>query len=90
MTLVVGRPLDVSADAGVADAAEGTRLLGATLQRMLDEVQRHPRHRPESGTRAVWHPAHLGGHGLTVAEAEALQDLPRSAVAPTWRPTAYS
>ena len=66
----------------------GTRLLGATLQRMLDEVQRHPRHRPAPGARAVWHPAHLGGHALTVAEAEALQDLPRSAVAPTWRPRA--
>lgn len=87
VTLVVGEPLDVSAAAGVADAVEGTRLLGATLQRMLDEVQRLPRHQPGAGTRALWHPAHLGGHGLTAAEAEALQDLPRSAVAPTWRPT---
>ncbi len=86
VTLVVGEPLDVSTAAGVEGTVEGTRLLGATLQSMLDEVQRRPRHQPDAGARAVWHPAHLGGHALTVAEAQALQDLPRSAVAPTWRP----
>lgn len=86
VTLRVGPPLDVSSTAGVADAVEGTRLLGATLQHMLDEVQSLPRHRPAVGTTATWHPAHLGGHALTVTEAEALQDLPRSAVVPTWRP----
>ena len=83
VTLLVGPPLDVHS---APDAVTGTRLLGATLQRMLDDVQQLPRHRPDAGTRATWHPAHLGGHALGVAEAEALQDLPRSAVAPTWRP----
>lgn len=82
VTLRVGAPLDV---AGAADVTTATRLLGSTLQGMLDEVQRLPRHRPEPAERASWHPAHLGGTGLTVAEAEALQDLPRSAVPPTWR-----
>lgn len=81
VSVVVGPPLDVGA---APDVTTATRLLGATLQLMLDDLQARERHRPLPGEDAWWHPAHLGGSGLTVAEALALQDVPRSAVAPTW------
>lgn len=83
VTVRVGEPLDVAA---APDVVTGTRLLGATLQEMLDTVQRLDRHRPRPGEQAVWHPAHRGGHAPTVGRAEQLQDLPRSAVRPTWSP----
>jgi 1-acyl-sn-glycerol-3-phosphate acyltransferase len=82
VSLRVGEPLDVS----TTDVVAATRHLGTTLQRMLDTLQREDRHQPAPDEEAVWHPAHLGGHALTVAGAERLQDMPRSAVPPTWSP----
>lgn len=83
VSLLVGEPLDVGA---APDVVTATRLLGVTLQRMLDGLQSEERHQPRPGERAVWHPAHRGGHALTVERAEQLQDLPRSAVPAVWAP----
>jgi hypothetical protein len=85
VSLHVGEPLDVGSPADVVTA---TRLLGATLQGMLDRLQAEERHRPAPGVTAWWHPAHLSGDALTVEEAEGLQDVPRTAVPPTWHPGA--
>ena len=83
VSLLVGAPVDVGSAVGVV---EGTRMLGVTLQQMLDDLQRRERHRPEPGEHAPWHPAHLGGHALGVEEAAARQQIPGSAVAATWGP----
>ncbi len=72
----------------VGDATGTTVLLGGTLQRLLDEAQSEPRHAPEPGRAAPWHPVHLGGTALGVEEAAAVQDVPRHAVVPTWGPGA--
>ena len=69
-----------------SDPREATVLLGRTLQRMLDGAQAEPRHQPAHGEAAPWHPRHLGGSALSVAEAAEVQDVPASAVAPTWSP----
>jgi 1-acyl-sn-glycerol-3-phosphate acyltransferase len=82
-TVAVGHPVAVPAD---ADLRAVTTELGHTLQRMLDAVQEQPRHRPPDGARAPWHPAHLGGHAPTPAQAGAVERVPRSAVPPTWTP----
>lgn len=78
-----GEPLTVGAG---EDVTEWTRKLGVTLTGMLEELQTLPHHRPRPGERAAWYPAHLGGHGPTRAEAAQWDNLPRSAVAPTWGP----
>ena len=41
---------------------------------------------PAPGEDAPWYPAHLGGHAPDRAEALGLDDVPRSAVPPTWGP----
>jgi hypothetical protein len=84
----VGRPYAVPAG---TDPREGTRLLGATLQAMLDELQARPVHRPVRGEKAPWHPAHLGGGAPTAAEAALVETtVPRRAVRPDWRPGAQT
>jgi 1-acyl-sn-glycerol-3-phosphate acyltransferase len=67
---------------------ERTELLGRTLQGMLDGVQAEPRHLPAPGESPAWHPRHLGGSALSVAEAALVQDVPRGATTPTWAPAA--
>lgn len=69
-----------------ADLTAWTTDLGHTLTGMLERLQRLPEHRPRPGEHAVWHPAHLGGAAPTRAEALDLDDVPRTAVMPTWGP----
>lgn len=87
VSVLVGRPYDVPPD---VDVVEATGDLGCTLQAMLDRLQARPEHQPGAGERAPWHPAHLGGHAPTPAEARAYERVPRSAVPPTWAPGAAS
>ena len=79
VTIVVGPRLPT-----VEDPVASTALLGRTLQGLLDGVQREPRHAPAPGQLAPWHPRHLGGSALSVAEAAEAQDVPASAIAPSW------
>lgn len=81
--VAVGAPLHVAAG---ADVEAATRELGHRLTAMLEGLQQLPEHRPAPGEHAPWHPAHLGGHAPTRAEAAALDLVPRSAVRPTWGP----
>ena len=78
-----GEPLTVGAG---DDLSEWTRQLGAVLTAQLEALQRLPHHQPQPGEHAPWHPAHLGGHAPTRAEAAHLDVVPRSAVRPTWGP----
>ncbi|MCK9822466.1 1-acyl-sn-glycerol-3-phosphate acyltransferase [Nocardioides cavernae] len=82
-----GAPLTV--DAG-DDLTEWTRHLGAVLTDQLETLQRLEHHRPRPGEHAPWHPAHLGGHAPTRAQAAHLDDVPRSAITPTWGPCSPS
>ncbi len=81
--VVVGEPLPVEQG---ADPRETTARLGARLQGMLDDVQRLPEHRPESGGFAWWHPRHLGGHAPDLAMSTRRNPMPHTAVAVSWRP----
>lgn len=78
-----GTPLPV--DRG-DDPTEVTRHLGHVLTGMLEDLQRRPHHRPRPGEHAPWYPAHLGGRAPTREQARDLDDVPRSAVTPTWGP----
>lgn len=78
-----GEPLRVAPG---EDLTEWTRSLGGVLTTMLEELQQLPHHRPRPGEYAPWHPAHLGGHAPDRAEAGTLDQVPRSAVRPTWGP----
>ena len=80
-----GEPFAVVAG---ADLVEVTRDLGHRMTRLLEGLQTEPHHTPRPGERARWHPAHLGGTAPTRAQAEELDLVPRSAVAPTWGPCA--
>ncbi|MDP3891332.1 1-acyl-sn-glycerol-3-phosphate acyltransferase [Nocardioides sp.] len=89
--LTRGRPVDVVVGeprgyVPGTDVRAATRALGGELQRLLDEVQQRPRHRPRPGEWAPWHPAHLGGHAPSAEQARAVESVPRSAVAATWAP----
>lgn len=77
VSILVGEPLDVP-----DDVVRGTRHLGATLQGMLDTLQRRAVHQPEPGSVPSWHPAHLGGSAPTPARARLTEGLPGTAVAP--------
>lgn len=68
------------------DLVAATQALGHALTGMLEDVQRLPVHRPAVGEHAPWYPAHLGGHAPDRRAALALDDVPRSAVWPTWGP----
>ena len=70
------------------DLTEWTRALGEQLTVLLEGVQRLPEHRPAPGTHAPWYPHHLGGHAPDRVEALELDVVPRSAVWPTWGPSA--
>ena len=83
VSVLVGRPRQVQAD---ADLGGTTGELGATLQGMLDVLQRREVHRPRAGEPAPWHPAHLGGQAPTPAEARLRESVPSSAVPPSWLP----
>jgi 1-acyl-sn-glycerol-3-phosphate acyltransferase len=90
-TLRRGAPVSITVGPrlpSLADPRETTVLLGCTLQQMLDGAQAEARHQPGDGEVAPWHPRHLGGAALSVADAAAVQDVPASAVAPTWSPAA--
>ena len=63
-----------------------TERLGHVLTAMLEDVQRLPGHRPADGQWAPWYPAHLGGHAPDRRAALLLDDVPRSALTPTWGP----
>ncbi|GAB3761313.1 1-acyl-sn-glycerol-3-phosphate acyltransferase [Nocardioides ginsengisegetis] len=78
-----GEPIAVPRD---ADLVATTRDLGERLTGMLESVQRLPVHRPRAGEYAPWYPAHLGGHAPDRREALLYDDVPRSAVSPTWGP----
>lgn len=78
-----GAPIPVPADAGLDDV---TRRLGTELTMLLEGLQLRPEHRPRPGEYAPWYPAHLGGHAPDRAEARTLDEVPRSAVQPTWGP----
>lgn len=78
-----GQPLTIASG---ADLTEWTRHLGHRLTHLLEELQRLPHHRPGTGEHAPWYPAHLGGDAPTRGEAEHLDQVPRSAVRPTWGP----
>lgn len=69
-----------------ADLVETTRHLGHTLTDLLESVQRLAEHRPGPTEYAPWYPAHLGGHAPDRAEALRYDELPGSAVLPTWGP----
>jgi 1-acyl-sn-glycerol-3-phosphate acyltransferase len=81
--LVFGEALTVSPD---EDLAEATTRLGHALTDLLEGLQTLPAHVPAPGEHAPWHPAHLGGHAPDRAAALALDNVPRSAVPPTWGP----
>jgi len=84
--VTVGAPLSVAPS---DDLTEWTIGLGHRLTELLESLQQLPEHRPAPGERAVWYPAHLGGHAPTRAEALALDEVPRSAIAPVWGPPTY-
>lgn len=81
--VAIGEPVQVGPG---ADPDAVTHDLGRRLTTMLEGLQLRPGHAPRPGEHAPWHPAHLGGHAPTRAEAVALDDVPRSAVRPTWGP----
>jgi 1-acyl-sn-glycerol-3-phosphate acyltransferase len=78
-----GEPFGVGSD---ADLVETTRHLGHTLTELLESVQLLPEHRPGPTDYAPWYPAHLGGHAPDRTEALTYDELPSSAVLPTWGP----
>ncbi|MGN6252478.1 MAG: lysophospholipid acyltransferase family protein [Marmoricola sp.] len=82
-TVVMGPARRIAAD---VDLVEETRALGHLLTRMLEEVQQRPEHRPRPGEWASWYPAHLGGRAPDRRAARVLDDVPASAVLPTWGP----
>jgi 1-acyl-sn-glycerol-3-phosphate acyltransferase len=92
-SLARGRRIDVDFGAPLTigagdDLTEWTRHLGEVLTAQLEGLQGLAHHLPDGGEHAPWHPAHLGGHAPTRAEAAHLDVVPRSAVSPTWGPCA--
>lgn len=81
--LAFGSPMYAAPD---ADLTEWTTRLGHTLTDMLETLQWIPEHQPRPGEHATWHPAHLGGAAPSRAEAILHDEVPRSAVTPTWGP----
>lgn len=79
--VVVGEPM-----APQQDLTAFTCALGERLTQMLEGLQTLPEHRPQPGERALWYPAHLGGHAPTREEAREFEPMPKSAIAPTWGP----
>ena len=84
--MTFGAPLSAAPE---EDLTEWTIGLGHRLTELLESLQGLPEHRPAPGERAVWYPAHLGGHAPTRAEAMTLDEVPRSAIAPVWGPPMF-
>jgi 1-acyl-sn-glycerol-3-phosphate acyltransferase len=85
------RPVDVAFGEPLTvppgeDLVAATTRLGHALTELVEGLQGHPDHVPSPGEHAPWYPAHLGGHAPDRAEALALDDVPRSAVSPSWGP----
>lgn len=78
-----GEPMTVAPG---EDLTEWTHGLGAVLTDLLEGLQLLPEHRPRPGEYAPWYPAHLGGDAPDRAEAQSYDDVPRSAVRPSWGP----
>lgn len=78
-----GEPMYAAPDAELSD---WTRSLGHRLTGMLEGLQKLPHHQPRPTEWAAYHPAHLGGNAPSRAEARTLDDVPCSAVQPTWGP----
>ena len=68
------------------DLTERTHELGHRLTEQLEGLQLLPHHRPRPGEVATWYPAHLGGRAPTRERARVLDEVPFSAVTPTWGP----
>src|SRR5690606_20558643 len=83
--LALGEPMTVRPD---DDLTAWTAGLGERLTSMLEGLQTLEHHRPRPGEHAPWHPAHLGGHAPDRFEAAGLDDVPRSALTPSWGPPA--
>jgi 1-acyl-sn-glycerol-3-phosphate acyltransferase len=66
----VGEPIDAPRG---SDADALTATLRASLQSMLEQLQRSTPEQPSAGEDAWWHPAHLGGSAPTPEQA-ALMD----------------
>lgn len=79
----LGAPLPARPGEGITEVTER---LGHVLTAMLEEVQRLPGHRPAEGEWAPWYPAHLGGNAPDREAARLLDDVPRSALWPSWGP----
>lgn len=89
--LTRGRTVDVRFGAPMrvartADLAATTADLGVRLTGLLEGLQGLPEHRPRPGEQARWHPHHLGGTAPTREQARLLDEVPRSAVEPSWGP----
>ncbi len=83
VSLLVGEPMHVASG---GDPRAHTALLGGRLQGLLEDLQRRPQHRPRPGEPAPWHPAHLGGQAPVPEVARRSEDVPGSAVSPSWGP----
>ena len=81
--VVFGPAMTISPDDDLVDA---TTRLGHALTDLLEGIQRFPDHVPAPGEHAPWYPAHLGGHAPDRAQALALDNVPKTAVPPTWGP----
>jgi len=81
--LAFGTPMYVASG---DDLTERTHELGHHLTEQLEDLQLLPHHRPRPGEVATWYPAHLGGHAPTRQRARLLDEVPFSAVTPTWGP----
>lgn len=89
--LLRGRRVDLAFGAPMRvmpgdDLTERTLELGHRLTGLLEPLQLMAHHRPRPGEVATWYPAHLGGHAPTRHRARELDEVPFSAVIPTWGP----
>lgn len=89
--LMRGRRVDLAFGAPIRvgpedDLTERTVELGYRLTGLLEPLQLMAHHRPRPGEVATWYPAHLGGHAPTRHRARLLDEVPFSAVTPTWGP----
>lgn len=78
-----GPALSVAPD---EDLVGATHRLGTALTAGVEELQMLDEHRPRTDEHAPWYPAHLGGHAPDRAEARQFDQVPRSAVPPSWGP----
>jgi 1-acyl-sn-glycerol-3-phosphate acyltransferase len=72
----VGAPIDAPRQ---ADGDALTAMLRASLQSMLEQLQRATPEQPSPGDDPWWHPAHLGGSAPTPEQAKVMDDEQREA-----------